>query len=259
MERRSLPITSLYQSIQLPAVIARVCSRLTLLQRAFPRVEKSNKKSSADVPIDTGNSDDRRPGRQKRGKRQPAKVILPTELASVLQHVDGLRYPERNKVMVLLSFKAGLRACEIAGLEWEMVLGSDGAVSGQIVISRGIAKGGSGRFVPTHCDLQDALDLLHQCEGHPLTGHVIRSERQDHLSARSGVNWFSSVYHDLRLVGCSSHSGRRTFITTSARVLAKTGGSLRDIQELAGHRALTTTERYIEGDRAAQRRLIELL
>jgi integrase/recombinase XerD len=140
-----------------------------------------------------------------------------------------------------------------------MVVGSSGSVSGQIVISRGIAKGGSGRLVPMHCELHDALRLLHQSEGHPLTGHVIRSERGDHLSARGVVNWFSSVYHALGLIGCSSHSGRRTFITTSARVLAKTGGSLRDIQELAGHRALTTTERYIEGDRAAQRRLIELL
>ena len=75
----------------------------------------------------------------------------------------------------------------------------------------------------------------------------------------SVVNWFREIYAELELHGCSSHSGRRTFITMSARVLAKTGGSLRDIQELAGHRALTTTERYIEGDRAAQRRLINLL
>ena len=61
------------------------------------------------------------------------------------------------------------------------------------------------------------------------------------------------------LDGCSSHSGRRTFITRSARLLAKTGGSLRDVQELAGHRALTTTERYIEGDRDAQRKLVRLI
>jgi len=45
----------------------------------------------------------------------------------------------------------------------------------------------------------------------------------------------------------------------AARSLAKVGGSLRDVQELAGHRSLTTTEAYIEGDRAIQRRLIGLL
>jgi integrase/recombinase XerD len=161
--------------------------------------------------------------------------------------------------MVLLSFKAGLRACEIAGLKWEMVLGSDGAVSDQILLSQGITKGGRGRTIPMHCQLQEALKLLHQSQGEPITCHVLRSERQGRLKTQSVVNWFASAYRHLGLVGCSSHSGRRTFITTSARVLAKTGGSLRDIQELAGHRALTTTERYIEGDRAAQRRLIELL
>ena len=39
----------------------------------------------------------------------------------------------------------------------------------------------------------------------------------------------------------------------------KAGGSLKDVQELAGYSALTTTERYIEGDRDAQRRLVRML
>lgn len=161
--------------------------------------------------------------------------------------------------MVLLSFKAGLRACEIAGLKWEMVVGSDASVSHQILLAQGITKGGRGRTIPMHGQLKKGLQLLHQTHGYPVTGHVLRSERQSRLNTQSVVNWFASAYRELGLVGCSSHSGRRTFITTSARLIAKTGGSLRDIQELAGHRALTTTERYIEGDRAAQRRLIELL
>lgn len=79
------------------------------------------------------------------------------------------------------------------------------------------------------------------------------------MTAKSVVNWFSQTYDQLGLEGCSSHSGRRTFITRSARLLQKAGGSLRDVQELAGHRALTTTERYIQGDRMIQRRLVALL
>jgi integrase/recombinase XerD len=195
----------------------------------------------------------------KGGKRQPAKTVLPAEVDLLLQYAEQRRYAERNRVIVLLSFKAGLRACEIAGLKWEMVLGSVGAVSEQIVLAQGITKGGRGRTIPMHGRLKEALQFLHRSQGEPVTGHVLRSERQGRLNTQSVVNWFAAAYRELGLVGCSSHSGRRTFITTSARVLAKTGGSLRDIQELAGHRALTTTERYIEGDRAAQRRLIELL
>jgi integrase/recombinase XerD len=43
--------------------------------------------------------------------------------------------------MVLLSFKAGLRACEIAGVKWEMILGSDGVVGDQLLLAQGITKG----------------------------------------------------------------------------------------------------------------------
>ena len=108
--------------------------------------------------------------------------------------------------------------------------------------------------------LGELLDAgSYQLEGRPPDGPVIRSERGGHMSAGSVVNWFRCAYDQLGLSECSSHSGRRTFITMSARVLAKTGGSLRDIQELAGHRSLTTTEKYIVGDRDAQRRLIRLI
>ena len=79
------------------------------------------------------------------------------------------------------------------------------------------------------------------------------------MTPQSIVVWFANAYRVVGLNGCSSHSGRRTFITTTARLLSKIGGSLRDVQELAGHRALTTTERYIEGDRDAQRRLVRML
>jgi integrase len=54
-------------------------------------------------------------------------------------------------------------------------------------------------------------------------------------------------------------SGRRTFVTRAARLAHKAGGSLRDVQLLAGHRSIQTTQRYIDGDSDAQRRLVALL
>ncbi len=161
--------------------------------------------------------------------------------------------------MVLLSFKAGLRAGEIAGLDWSMVIKPNGRIGDDMHVTSHIAKMGSARRLPLHPDLQAALKLLHILDGRAIGGPVCRSERGSALTPRSVVNWFATIYAELGLTGCSSHSGRRTFITRSARMMAKTGGSLRDVQELAGHRALTTTERYIEGDRDAQRRLIRLI
>ncbi|MEG3086299.1 tyrosine-type recombinase/integrase [Sphingomonas sp. PB4P5] len=177
----------------------------------------------------------------------------------LLSHVQCTRNPARNRVMVLLSFKAGLRAGEIAGLDWRMVLRPDGRLAKQLNVDHRIAKKGSGRRIPISPELRVALERLLRELGHPRDGPVIRSERGRHMTPRSVVNWFRRTYAELGMAGCSSHSGRRTFITRSARLLIKTGGSLRDVQELAGHRSLTTTERYIEGDRDAQRRLMRLI
>jgi integrase/recombinase XerD len=186
-------------------------------------------------------------------------VLTPGDVQRLLVHVADHRHALRDKVLVLLSFKAGLRACEIAGLRWDMVLASDGTINDSIHLTGTITKGGRGRSLPMHAGLKTALRRLHRNVGKPASGAVIASERGGHMMPRSIVNWFAATYQALDLDGCSSHSGRRTFITAAARQVSRTGGSLRDVQELAGHRALTTTERYIEGDRAAQRRIIALL
>jgi integrase/recombinase XerC len=73
--------------------------------------------------------------------RHPAKVLEPADLCRVLKHVKHTRHPLRNQVIVLLSFKAGLRACEIAGLDWSMVLRTTGKVGHVMRIGKHIAKG----------------------------------------------------------------------------------------------------------------------
>ena len=79
------------------------------------------------------------------------------------------------------------------------------------------------------------------------------------MTAKAIVDWFGDLFAGLGLKGCSSHSGRRTFVTRAARLIHQAGGSLRDVQQLAGHRSIKTTQGYIEGDDDAQRRLIGLL
>ena len=51
--------------------------------------------------------------------------------------------------------------------------------------------------------------------------------------------------------------GRRTFITRAARKIVEAGGSLRDVQQLAGHTQLGTTQGYIDGSSEAKRRVVE--
>ena len=59
--------------------------------------------------------------------------------------------------------------------------------------------------------------------------------------------------------GASSHSGRRTFITKAAKKIVEAGGSLRDIQELAGYSSLATTQRYIRGDSRAKQNVVRMI
>jgi hypothetical protein len=51
---------------------------------------------------------------------------------------------------------------------------------------------------------------------------------------------------------------QQTFITRVAKKIVEAGGSLRDVQELAGHALLSTTQRYIQGDSAAKRRVVNM-
>ena len=108
-----------------------------------------------------------------------------------------------------------------------------------------------------HPDLRRALERLARTT-EPI-GPVIRSYRGAHLKANSIVNWFVALFNELGYEGCSSHSGRRSFITIAARNVHRSGCSLRDVQLLAGHRSIETTERYIDGDTCAQRRLVAYL
>ena len=95
-------------------------------------------------------------------------------------------------------------------------------------------------------------------EAHP-DWPVIHSERDRGLSAGAVAVWFHRLYAGLGMVGCSSHSGRRSFVTRAARRISEVGGSLRDVQMLAGHASLSTTAKYIEHDADAQRKVVALI
>ena len=143
-----------------------------------------------------------------------AKGVTPPMLKRMLRRISHSSHPARDRAMILLSVKAGLRACEIAGLDWSMVLDAQGHVSGTIHVRDVIAKKRGGRRIPMHPDLRRALERLARTT--EPTGPVIRSYRGAHLKANSIVNWFVALFKELGYEGCSSHSGRRSFITIAA-------------------------------------------
>jgi integrase len=189
------------------------------------------------------------------GKR--AKILATPDVNDLLVYASCTRHPSRNTLIVLLSAKAGLRAGEIANLTWDMVVDATGQLSGLLELRDTAAKKGSGRCIPIHPDLAAALAAWRQiakpCD------HVITSQRGGPMTPLSIVVWFNRAFKNIGLKGCSSHSGRRTFVTRAARVVHKAGGCLRDVQLLAGHRSIQTTQRYIDGDSDAQRKLVAMI
>jgi integrase len=186
-----------------------------------------------------------------------AKILSAADVGDMLVFASCTRHPLRNTVMVLLSAKAGLRAGEIANLTWDMVVDANGQISGLIELADAAAKKCSGRLIPIHPDLVAALAAWRQVA--PTSDYVIASERSGRMTPLSIVVWFNRAFKNIGLKGCSSHSGRRTFVTRAARVVHRAGGSLRDVQLLAGHRSIQTTQRYIDGDSDAQRKLVSMI
>ena len=190
------------------------------------------------------------PGRQ-------AKTLSAADVNDLLVFASCTRNPLRNRVIVLLSAKAGLRASEIANLTWDMVLGPTGQISGIIELHDHAAKKGQRSCDPDPSELGAALADLRRVAAQ--SEYVVTSERQAAMTPSSIVVWFNRAFRSIGLKGCSSHSGRRTFVTRAARLVHKAGGSLRDVQLLAGHRSIQTTQRYIDGDSDAQRKLVSMI
>ena len=95
------------------------------------------------------------------GQGRQAKILSETQIRAALAVVASGRYPIRDRVMVLLSVKAGMRAKEIACLSWSMVTDAEGAIGEAIHLTNGASKGKrGGRTIPLNAALREALVSL---------------------------------------------------------------------------------------------------
>lgn len=193
------------------------------------------------------------------GLGKQAKTLTKGQIEATLAYLAKTRWPTRNRLIFLLSAKAGLRAKEIARLTWLMTNDSQGNVARKMCVFDSASKGRSGRMIPLSDEVRNAL-IEYREEVMAFAGEfVICTERARRTSPQAIVNMFQRWYRHLGFYGCSSHSGRRTFITNAARKISTVGGSLRDVQMLAGHSNLRTTQRYIDANPEAQTKIVELI
>ena len=185
-----------------------------------------------------------------------AKVLGEPQIRAILAAIDNKPTTTRDRVMVLLSLRLGLRAKEIGSATWSMLTDAESRLSDVLALPNSASKGRhGGRELPLPRDVRAALAALYG-DGKPAGEHLILNTRGQVMGANGCAVWFGRLYRGLGFEGCSSHSGRRTAITTWARGITAAGGSLRDVQHLAGHASLDMTSRYVERSPDAIRRLL---
>lgn len=191
-------------------------------------------------------SEPRAPARRFRELRQ-ARTLDDNHIEGLIKHIRAeSNSPLSDELKFLLSVYAGLRVAEIAGMTLDAVVDADDQIGRHIIVGRHIAKGGRQRVIPMHPRIREALIRFRKA--HPDIRFLAFSARHGvrRQNASAVKAWFLLLYRQVGLRGCSSHSGRRTFITRMARLVNLHGGSLRDVQLLAGHARLETTGGYID-------------
>ena len=198
------------------------------------------------------------------GLCKQSKVLNKRQIEMVSSYLRTKRNGLRNQTIFLLSVKCGLRSKEISQLSWKELCNPNGEVDDYIHLTNQTSKGNSGRTIPLHKSVKSNLILLKEEQQKfrsfdIRTSFVVRTERSPFTTSQTIVNMFQKWYKTFGLIGCSSHSGRRTFITETSKKISLVGGSLRDIQMMVGHSSLQTTQRYIEFDSQSQRKVVDLL
>ena len=187
-----------------------------------------------------------------------ARVLTDHEQKRILAVVAQTKHAARNRMAFILSYQAGMRVGEIAALTIGDVFEADcKTVRSQIRLSSEITKGGHARVVFVSDRLRRELDRYRAtlCDTVKQDRPLLQTQKRTAFSPNTLCQLMGDLYDAAGLDGATSHSGRRSFITK----LAHSGISAKVIMQLAGHKHLTTTQRYIEVNDDLMRAAVEVI
>ena len=185
-----------------------------------------------------------------------AKTFTTEEFDAVLSFVAKRRHALRNRMMILMSFWAGMRVGEIAALRVSDVVDGSGKIKGEVRLGAAQTKGNHARTVFLPQKLRDELQRYVDTRG---AGDrllpLFLTAGGKRFSANVLTQHFFWLYRKAGIEGASSHSGRRSFITN----LASKGIGVRVLASLAGHRSIAVTQKYIDVNDEMKRNAVELV
>lgn len=187
-----------------------------------------------------------------------AKSLTTAELDKVLHYIAQHSNPQRNRAMTLMTVLAGMRVSEVAGLTLGDVRNADGTIRSEIYLAAERVKHGHARTVFINSRLQQELTSYIKTRTwldnkQPLFP-TIRGPRRS-FSANTLTQHFFWLYQRAGIKNGSSHSGRKTFITS----LASQGISVFVLASLSGHKSIATTQKYVTVNEDMKRRAVELV
>ncbi len=187
-----------------------------------------------------------------------AKSLTASEIARVLQFIATKPYAQRNRAIFMMTVAAGLRVSEVAGLTLGDVLDSTGSVRSEVHLASHRVKHAHARTIYISSKLQQELaDYIATRKNKDAALPLFPTHRgpRCHFSPNTLAQYFYWLYKDAGVSNASSHSGRKTFLTS----LASQGVSVFVLASLAGHKSISTTQRYITVNDDMKRRAVELV
>lgn len=187
-----------------------------------------------------------------------AKTLTPQELRRVMDYIATRAHAARNRAVLLLMYYAGLRVGEAASLRVGDVVDAQAQVLHEFQLRADQTKGGHARTVFVSERLRKELTTYLSATPSLRPKHKLfysQKAASDGFTANTLAQHFHWLYKRADVVGASSHSTRRTFITN----LAAQGISVRVLASLAGHRSIATTQAYIDVNDDMKRKAVELV
>ena len=174
-----------------------------------------------------------------------AIVLHPDEWDELFETIPFVsRMPARDKLVFSCSFYNAMRACEIAGLAIDYLLGPRGEILDFIRIAPHTTKRNGARTIKMHPKVREALEEF--LDVYPDAEWVAISPRDGkQMKTQALGRAMERIFEAAGFSGCRSHSGRASFITQAATLANLYGCNLSDVQRFAGHRRIESTQSYL--------------
>jgi len=195
-----------------------------------------------------------------------ARILTKAEIDLLLDHISLRHHAERDRLMFLFTYLAGLKISELTSLKVSDVLSQEGAINNSVQVQSAIDTGVRIVVISKKLSMEigEYLKFIYETDSlieinysYDTCLPLFYTQKSEGFTPNTLSNHFHYLYQEAGLNGGSAMSGRRTFIAN----LSQYGVDVKVLSSLAGHKSLGTISRYLEPtpDTQSPRSAVELL